>query len=129
MSEILNQSNEMRYDNLVVSSKHDLDVKIVNVASGQGVLKRGTVLAVTSESTYVVCGSELDDNVTATANCIVSDTVDTGSDTGEYVAVQVYISGHFNSNTLIVANEYELTDSDKESLRNAGLFLSSSNAI
>lgn len=129
MSEILNQSHEMRYDNLVVSSKHDLDVKIVNVASGQGVLKRGTVLAVTSESTYVVCGSELDDNVTATANCIVSDSVDTGTETGFEVPVVVYISGNVNVNALIVADGYELSDTDKETLRNAGLFLSSSNTI
>ena len=129
MSEILNQSNEMRYDNLVVSSKHDLDVKIVNVASGQGVLKRGTVLAVTSESTYVVCGSELDDNVTATANCIVSDSADTGTEAGSEVSVVVYISGNMNVNALIVADGYELSNADKEDLRNAGLFLSSSNTI
>lgn len=129
MNEVLNKSYEMNYDNLIVSSKHESDVNVVKVASGQGVLRRGTVLSLTSESNYVVCGSDIDDNVIATANCIISDSVDTGTEAGSEVPVVVYISGNMNVNALIVADGYKLSDADKENLRNAGLFLTSSNTI
>lgn len=74
MSEVLNNSSydDMLYDNLLVSTKHSLDVNIVNIASGQGVVVRGTVLCLTSEDKYIVMGSDVDKGITYKANCIVS---------------------------------------------------------
>ena len=130
MSEVLNNpSYDMSYDNLLASTKHSPDVNIVNIASGQGTVVRGTVLCLTSEDKYIVMGSDVDEGVTYKANCIVSDTVDTGTEAGDEVPVCVYVSGHMNSKALIVAESYTLSDDDKENLRLAGLYISSSNAI
>ena len=35
-----------------------------------------------------------------------------------------YRTGHFNANTLIVKDEYEITAADKEALRSVGILLS-----
>ena len=35
-----------------------------------------------------------------------------------------YRTGHFNQNKLIVADDSEITDADKETLRDAGILLS-----
>lgn len=58
------------------------------------------------------------------ANCILADEVDTGLEAGTAVSGVAYRTGHFNSNALIVAEGYTLTDNDKESLREVGILIS-----
>lgn len=127
MAEILNSTAyEIKPDNLIQDSKHPIDVTTVAIATGGGVVKRGTVLALTSEGSYVTLGTSLVD-VTGKANCIVSDDTDTGETVGNTTGISVYISGSFNKNNLLVKEGYTLTQVDIEDLRNAGIFVSSAN--
>lgn len=118
---------EVTPDKLIYDSKHPIDVKLVTVASGSGQLTRGTILSLTSDGKYVVTGSTLASDVTAEANCIIATGVDTTENTGSDIPVEVYVSGHFNENEVTVASSYTLTATDKENLRDAGIFLSSAN--
>lgn len=44
-------------------------------------------------------------------------------DTDEDVAVAAYIAGCFNANKVSVADEYEITDADKDALRDVNIIL------
>lgn len=128
MSQLLNSTAyDVKPDSLIQDSKHPIDVTTVSVDTGVGVLRRGTVLSLTSENKYVVMGTTLGSGVTAKANCVVCDDVDTTASTGGTTAVPVYISGSLNKNALTVEEGYTLTQTDIEDLRNAGIFISSAN--
>ena len=114
---------EVKPDNLIISSKHPTDIKIIKVKANQGVLERGTVFSLI-DNNYVVYGSA--SNSIENANCILSDRIDTTSDGEEEVAVSVYISGHFNSNELSLYPGTSLDLKSKETLRMLGIYLSSS---
>lgn len=97
--------------------------------------KRGTLLALSdADGKYVIMGAtpqsittgEGDGAVTVTenlaANAVLAEDVYVGTKSDE-VAV-AYRTGHFNANGLIVANDYEITEADKETLRSKGILLS-----
>lgn len=105
------------FDNLINSANPPAEVFSVELAGKQGVLKRGTLLA-TADGGMVKISSA----TTGKANAVLADDVDTGN-SGAVVAV-AYRTGHFNTNSLIVADGYEITAADKEALRNAGILLS-----
>ena len=95
----------------------------VLIRGGQGVLLRGTVLALSAENEDMVAlGTEPEDDEILTANCILTDPVDATGD--EAVPAVAYRAGHFNRPALIFANDYELTKKDEENLRHGGIFLS-----
>lgn len=105
------------YDNLINGINPPAEVFHVELAAGQGVLKRGTLLA-TADGGMVKIGSA----TTGKANAVLADTIDTGD--GEAVIAVAYRTGHFNANQLIVADDYEITAADKEALRTAGILIS-----
>lgn len=105
------------YDNLIASVTPGNEVFHVNLAANQGVLKRGTLLA-TADGGMVKISS----TTTGKANAVLADDVDTG--TGSAVVGLAYRTGHFNANSLIVADGYTITAADKEALRVAGILLS-----
>ncbi len=106
----------IEYDNLFYSD----DVKAipagVTVASGQGVLKRGTLLAKTSENKMVVLGSDEG----AVADCVLTDEVDATTADADAIA---YIQGDFNINELIVAEGYTISQADKDTLRTKNILI------
>lgn len=106
----------IEYDNLFYSD----DVKAIPagviVASGQGILKRGTLLAKTSENKMVVLGSEEG----AVADCVLTDEVDATSADADAIA---YIQGDFNINKLIVAEDYTISQADKDTLRTKNILI------
>lgn len=107
----------VNYDNLINSVNPPVEVFSVELAGKQGVLKRGTLLA-TADGGMVKISS----GTTGKANAVLADDIDTGN-SGAVVAV-AYRTGHFNTNSLIVADGYEITAADKEALRNAGILIS-----
>lgn len=114
-------------DSLIIDFKHPLDIKTVQVAANQGIVKRGTLLSLVEPAhTYVKFGETLAEGQTAKANCIVADDVDTTSSDPKVTGV-VYISGNFNKNELVVTEGSTLDVTSVEDLRNAGIYLSSSN--
>lgn len=109
------------FDNLIADMYPPADVFSVQLATGQGILERGTLLARKDDGTMEMIGTE----TTGKANAVLSDPVDTGdSAEGETVPGIAYCTGHFNTNRLIVAEGYEITAADREALRTAGILTS-----
>lgn len=109
------------FDNLIADSYPPADVFSVQLAAGQGILERGTLLARKDDGTMEMIGTE----TTGKANAVLSDPVDSGdSAEGETVPGIAYRTGHFNTNRLIVAEGYEITAADREALRTAGILTS-----
>ena len=103
------------YDNLINGITPGAEVFSVQIAAGQGVLKRGTLLA-TAEGGMVKISSA----TTGKANAVLAEDIDTTESTTGIA----YRTGHFNANKLIVADGYEITAADKEALRVAGILIS-----
>lgn len=108
------------FDNLIADMYPPTDVFSVQLAAGQGILERGTLLARKDDGTMEMIGTE----TTGKANAVLSDPVDTGDAEGEAVPGIAYRTGHFNTNRLIVAEGYEITAADREALRTAGILTS-----
>ena len=110
------------YDNLINGLTPGAEVFSVQLAANQGVLERGTLLA-TADGGMVMISAD----TTGKANAVLAEAVDTG--TGEAVEAIAYRTGHFNTNSLIVAEGYDITAADKEALRVAGILISDAVAI
>lgn len=127
MTLLNNTSYEVKPDNLIVDSKHPVDVKTVKIKANQGIVKRGTVLSFAEPTDeYIVFGTTLAGGQTSSkANCIVADEVDTTS-TSPTVVVTVYVSGHFNKGELITSGVTTLDATSIQELRAFGVFVSCS---
>ena len=109
---------DMTYDGLVT------DVKPAVIVAGGTILKgateatyvRGTLMAKSaSTGKLVIFGSTAAQGDTLTADCILCDDVEVG--TSADVTVPVYTGGCFNSNKVTVAENYTITEADKDNLR------------
>ena len=129
MRKLYESLGSAEYDNLI----YDLfppavpfTVTIRKEASAKAVLKRGTVLALSGgtagDGKMVILGTAAVENETLTANCILADDTEVGTDAD--VVATAYRTGHFNSEKLIVAEEHTLSAEEKETLRNAGILIS-----
>lgn len=140
MSTLLNKDEyTVDYDKLISSGKHPVDVTVVNVESGQGVLRRGTVLshvvvqaveaqeavgntpaveAVDGFDGYRVLGTNMED-----AKYVIAEDVDTTSTSGNSIPVTVYKSGGFNASALIAEPGYTIPTSVYETLRTVGIYI------
>ena len=125
------------FDNLIADSYPPADVFGVQLAAGQGILERGTLLALKTDGTMEM----IDTATTGKANAVLAEPVDTGAPAPEIqeedkeseaaaatdpetVPGIAYRTGHFNTNRLIVAEDYEITAADREALRVAGILTS-----
>jgi hypothetical protein len=106
-------------DDLIAGTKHPIDVKGITVLTGQGVLKRGTVIGLltTGGKGKVVDSSKSDG--TQTADCILTDDIDTSS---ADVVTSAYISGEFNRSALIFGGT-DVVAAHEATLRQKGIFL------
>lgn len=100
---------------LFVSSKYPVDKVLRNIASGEGVLTRGTALALNADGKCVILGTE-----SATAAYILAEDIDA---TSADVTAEVYRTGHFIKNALTVKEGYTMTDADVEEFRKVGIML------
>ena len=117
------------YDGLIVTNEPVADVFTVTIrkeASAKATLKRGTVLALSSgtagDGKMVALGTTAASNETLTANAILCDDTEIGTDAD--VEATAYRTGHFARNKLTVASGYTLKATDEEELRKAGILLS-----
>lgn len=117
------------YDGLIVTNEPVADVFTVTIreeASAKATLKRGTVLALSSgtdgDGRMVALGTTAASNETLTANAILCDDTEIGTDAD--VKATAYRTGHFARNKLAVASGYTLKATDEEELRKAGILLS-----
>ena len=118
------------YDGLIVTNEPVADVFTVTIhkeASAKATLKRGTVLALSSgtadDGKMVALGTTAASNETLTANAILCDDTEIGTDAD--VEATAYRTGHFARNKLIFGGSgYVLKPADEEALRAAGILLS-----
>lgn len=117
------------YDGLIVTNEPVADVFTVTIRkeATKATLKRGTVLAVVSgtadDGKMVALGTTAANNETLTANAILCDDTEIGTDAD--VEATAYRTGHFARNKLIFGGSgYALKPADEEALRAAGILLS-----
>lgn len=106
-------------DNLIAGNIHPLATGTVTVISGEGKLSRGSVLMRNSNNKFVLADEDSGTPL-GTAEVILADEVDA---TSADAVANVYISGDFNTDALIVASGYTLSEADRVSLKNAGVYL------
>lgn len=121
MKRLNKKVGSMEYDGLIVDNTPVADVVSVSLASGNGEIKRGTVVSGTPGADFSPIAANA---TTAQSLYIIADDVDTGAESGAAVNSTAYRTGHFNRNALIVGTGYTLTDSDEELLRKGGILLS-----
>lgn len=68
-----------------------------------------------------ILGTTAVENETLTPDCILCDDEDIGTDADANVAV--YVMGCFNEDALTVDDEYTITQADKDTLRERGIYL------
>lgn len=120
---LVNKVDERGQDNLIAGLFPRAMTMGIKVAAGEGLLKRGTILARKEDGTYVICGkSETDGEgesakttVYANPSAVLTEDVD-ASGTAAVTAV-AYRSGNFNPDEIIVSEGYALTSADKDTLR------------
>ena len=122
------------FDNLIAGMYPPAEVFYVELAAGQGLLERGTLLALDNG-----IREKIGEVTTGKANAVLAEAVYTGEpvasassgepegkEAGTATTVEgiAYRTGHFNTNWLIAAEGYEITAADKEALRSVGILLS-----
>ena len=100
---------------LFASSEYPVSIALKAIAFGQGVLKRGTALAINADGKCVILGTE-----NATAAYILAEDINT---TETDATAEVYRTGHFIKNALAVKADYAITDTDVEEFRKVGIIL------
>lgn len=119
MANYYEKMGETTFENLVNTvGGAPLTTGLRTILAGQGALKRGTALALNADKKLVILGTS-----SATANCVLAEDIDA---TAADVDACVYLTGHFNRNTLAVKASYTITAADVEAFRAAGIFLDNS---
>lgn len=120
---LVSKVDERGQDNLIARLFPRALTMGIKVAAGEGLLKRGTILTAKDDGTYVICGKKVTtgegDNAQTTvySNPSAVLTVDVDASGTAAVTAVAYHSGNFNSNAVIVAEDYTLTAADKDTLR------------
>lgn len=116
----------MNYDGLFTGLEPAQQVQggVIRKAADEAVtLKRGTILAKSSgtagDGKLVALGTAAGSNETLTPDCILCDDIEVGTENDEPVAV--YTAGCFDPEKVAVADEYTITESDKDALRMRGI--------
>ena len=83
---------------------------------------RGTVLAKSSaDNKLVILGTTAESGETLVPDCVLCDDTSVGTSADSNAAV--YTAGNFNVNGLTVKSGYTMTESDKDKLRERGIYL------
>lgn len=120
---LVNKIGERGQDNLIAGLFPRAMTMGIKVAAGEGLLKRGALLARNEDGAYVICGKTVTDGegesakttVYADPSAILADDVDASGSTD--VTAVAYRSGNFNPDAVIAAEGYTLSAADKDALR------------
>lgn len=115
----------MEYDKLIAGITPPVKVAsgIITKLSAAATYPRGTVLCRSTggDGKLKILGTTAVENETLTPDCILCDDEDIGTDADANVAV--YVMGCFNEDALTVDDEYTITQADKDTLRERGIYL------
>nr|DAO12417.1 MAG TPA: Head decoration protein [Caudoviricetes sp.] len=118
---------EMKYANIWNSVDVPIitGLRTIRKLSAAATYKAGTALALSGgtagDGKLVILGTAAASNETLTANCILAEDVEVGTDAD--VQALVYLSGHANANKLVVASSHTITAAEIEAFRAAGIYL------
>lgn len=119
----------MEHDGLVYDGKFPVDVMTIKLKSGQGVLKRGSIICRVTvqdgDDSTVILGTTASSGETLNASYILSDDVDTTETTGSLLVATAYRTGHFARQKLITKNNTNITENTVNELRSGGIYISS----
>lgn len=111
-------------DNLIAKLAPAAETFGVTIRKGsdEATYKRGTVLVMSStDSKYVILGTEASGGETLSGYCILADDVTVGKD-ADTVGV-AYRCGNFNRAALTVKAEYTMTAADEDAMRKYDIIL------
>ena len=118
---------EMKYANIWNSVDVPIitGLRTIRKLSAAAIYKAGTALALSGgtagDGKLVILGTAAASNETLTANCILAEDGEGGTDAD--VQALVYLSGHANANKLAVASSHTITAAEIEAFRAAGIYL------
>ena len=118
---------EMKYANIWNSVDVPIitGLRTIRKLSAAATYKAGTALALSGgtagDGKLVILGTAAASNETLTANCILAEDVEIGTDAD--VQALVFLSGHANANKLTVASIHTITAAEIEAFRDAGIYL------
>ena len=126
MTNLSKKLGEMNFDGLFTDVVPAVQVRggiIRKQAADAVTLKRGTILAKSygtdGGGKLVILGSTAANNETLTPDCILCDDVEVGTAADEKVAV--YTAGCFDPDKVTVAENYTISQTDKDNLRMRGI--------
>jgi hypothetical protein len=106
--ELMEDIGAISQDNLIAGPRFPVQHKGVSLAAGQGLLKRGTVLAIMSDGSAVMVDSahtveveEADVPDRDKPDCILAENIDTGDADGSPIDAVAYSAGYFIRGSLI----------------------------
>ena len=117
----------MEYEKLFASTEPAALVRggTIRKLSAKATLARGTILAKSGGSAgdgkLVILGTTTAANETLAPDCILCDDIEVGTTDDENVVV--YVEGSFNEEALIVAENYTITEADRDALRLKRIYL------
>lgn len=114
MKELLNVIDKTEPDDLIVGTQPPARIGSGVLKANAGALKRGTILAKGEDGKLDILGKD----ESAEAYGILADDIEASESD---LPVDIYISGMFNANKLTVNAEYEIKESDKDTLRKYGI--------
>lgn len=120
---LVNKIGERGQDNLIAGLFPRALTMGIKVAAGEGLLKRGAILAARDDGTYVICGKKVTTGEGESAKTTVCDNPnvilasDVDASGSAAVTAVAYRSGNFNPHAVIAAEDYTLTAANKDALR------------
>ena len=127
MADLSKTVGTMEYDGLITDLTPAVQIGggVIRKLSVAATLKRGTVLAMSSgtsgDNKLVILGTEASGSEVLTANFILCDDTEVGTDAD--VTAAVYTAGCFNASKITATAEYTLSEADKDNLRMRGIVL------
>jgi len=117
MTSISRKVGEMEFDGLITNNIPPVQVQGGTIAAVDTATtyKRGTLLAKSSDDNKLYI---LGTAGTLTPDCVLCDDIEVGSDD---VTVVVYTAGCFDLNKIITADAYNISEKDKDKLRERGI--------
>lgn len=125
MQKLSRHLGSVSYDNLFAGTTPPPRVMggVIRKGSAETVYKRGTLLAKSSEdSKLVILGTTPAEDETLEPYGVLCDDTTVGTEEDE--PCEIYAEGSFNSNSLIVADGYTITEKDKDALRKYNIVMS-----
>lgn len=128
MADFSRKLGDVEMDGLItdLTPKTEVRGKTIRKVDKETVYKRGTVFGMSNKDNKLVILGTSGDGETITADCILCDDITVG--TSDDVVATVYTAGCFNADKITVADSYELSAEDYDTLRKYGIVFKTASA-